>query len=423
MAVNWWEEDDPEGYLAQPSEYEQDYQNLYGENPRANQRPASNTPPPAMASLPTSAPKTNVMGFNPNTAMAERFKGIAQDYKAGRAESFDRLGQNMPQQFGQAETKDNSDEGPLTPEETAARLPTEIGNRYDKLAQPGTMEQLIRQHTLGFRIPRASKEGYNNYVEASRAADDQRRNAQRERARVNQGAIGQRDELTMRQLADYNRAITGGGGAGESGGESPSIGRVGGIGLLRGHWRPQTTQEAAETDLTRAQAGYYRSRPEIAEAGIRQKADAATAALSQRADVEAGKAARSKAAIETRLKIAQDHNQTLRDISEARKSGDPVKLAQAAAAVGNKIGSIAQILKIKLQAAQQPRGIPFMKSPDPRYRDATVNPLTKEVGDPVEGDFDFYKNALKNEITALAEIDPNAQLPEDVMTLLENIKG
>lgn len=372
---------------------------------------------------PDEKPIQNAMGFNPNTAMAQRYKGIVQDYQGKRmagelpGETYkDPSGQsmNVPQQFGQDGSPVDPNEGPLTPEETAKALPS----------SPGEMEKRIRQHTLGYRLgpadPKqaARQSGYDTYVETREAADDQRRNAQRERAKVNQENIAQRDSRTMQQMADYNRAIGPGGassGAGGAGGSGAYAERVGGLTLLRGagHFRPQSTSEAAESNYHNAQANWMNARPEVAKA------------------MEAGKDARAAGHDATRKTIAQANTEAKAALAKQQAAdrlaytntvhqNDPSKIAKAKADVKNKIAGIEQILRIKMEQGSMPRGL--MRSPDPTYRDAIIDQNTKQpTGEKAPGDFDFYKQALKNELEHMQMLDPHHEHDSDFIKFLEEL--
>lgn len=179
-------------------------------------------------------------GIGTTGPKADQFTHQAQEYQTP----------STPQQFGQDQQVDPT-EGPLSPQATAEVMP----NSSD------AMTKLIRQHMLP-SLPQASRDGYQNYVTASR----QNRAAEKDQLRQ-QGAINRADAAAKDQNAwDQTLRLNGlqGNGTNSSMGSSgPSVTTIGGYRFVSGQWRPQTPEEQAKTRLLNSQADYFNQRPEI----------------------------------------------------------------------------------------------------------------------------------------------------------------
>lgn len=197
-------------------------------------------------------------GIGTTGPKADQAAQNATDYKANQGAQFDALGQNPPQQFETAETTDYSsspDEGPLSPKATAEAMPT----------NKDYMTELINKHMLP-SVPQSSRDGYANYVTASR----EKRAAEKEQLRQ-QGSLNRADAADKDARAmDQTYALNGLQGAGPAaGGGQSSFGgggrvqKIGGYTFVRGQWRPESSQEAAHTRLLNSQADYMGSRAGI----------------------------------------------------------------------------------------------------------------------------------------------------------------
>ncbi len=225
----------------------------------------------------SSNPVLAARGVRTAGPMADQAAQNAEDYRAKQSDYVSATGQMRPQQYGVSE--DYKEEGPLSPEETAAAMPQNAAD----------MDKLIRQHSLP-AMPQAKREGYENYVQSERIKRDAEKARLRDQAALNRGEMAARSAQTMQQLSDYNAVQGAGPAAGGYAGNGPTVTQIGPYHFVGGSWRPQTPEEAAKTDLTRAQAEYMRSRPMIAEGGNETKryvADTAAGAKMRNTDVNA----------------------------------------------------------------------------------------------------------------------------------------
>lgn len=419
--VNWWEEEeDSPTALRVGSPYNPDLVHpadeldgftkvatdepemvVSGEQPAIMPRPEGNTDPKPAVS-------TGIKGFNPNSAMADRYKSIVEEYQP---DSYRQGELHTPQQYGQEGSAIDPEERPLDPEETAKRI-SAGENRIVNLGPKGIPS-----------VIKSKADGYQQYAEVERSKRDDERRLQNQRAVSNRANMDARSSRTQQAMLDTNRMQ--GANVGEPmsafEGGGPGMSRMGGMSIVKGRWRPRTEEESADLDIKKAQAEYYRSRPETDRAKVGVTADKEKgvqgrheATLDAKKQAEQRSMAMRKEMFDSRIALDKM-------VAESRVSGDQAKLGTAKAETEKRIASIGQILKIKMAAGEK-RGMFGFGSPDPGARDFIIDPDTKQpTTNRAEGDFSLYKQALTSEIERLASIDPNAELPQEVDELIEQL--
>ncbi len=386
--------------------------------PAAVEQPSAAPPPPKPAPpapAPMMSPKLGPrFSFDPRTPQADEYKGIVQDYQGNRMagelpgttyKDPTGLTRNVPQVYGQEGSPADPDEGPRTPEETAAELA-----RID--SQPGGMAKQIKQHTLGYGLGFGERNAkrrqhYDAYVQQSRAKQDAERTARQERAFANRADIRDRDALTMQKMADYNSAIQGGGSMGSYDNSGPTVGRVGGIGFIRGagRFRPADTMEQAELANKNAQTQYMLSRP--AQAEHKSALDELKFGLQQ--DKEKRLARQHQDYMGLRQKAMQQGDFLRKQSLAAMQNRDAAKMAESSNAVEQRMLQTAQLLKMKMENANKDT---WFSDPDPARLDVAIDPKTKEVGNAIPGDWDMWKNSFIADYNLLRQLGAEGVLPE-----------
>jgi hypothetical protein len=406
--------------------------------PAAVEQPSAAPPPPKPAPpapAPMMSPKLGPrFSFDPRTPQADEYKGIVQDYQGNRMagelpgttyKDPTGLTRNVPQVYGQEGSPADPDEGPRTPEETAAEL-----NRIETSVEGGKggLELHRKQHTLGYGLgfgPKNAKrrQAYDSYVQQSRAKQDAERTARQERAFANRADIRDRDALTMQKMADYNSAIQGGGRMGSYDNSGPTVGRVGGIGFIRGagRFRPADSMEQVEMANKQAQGDYMRSRPmDMAQDNQRQMLE-----LQRKLSEDQNKQKRFMQSFQQREQFFNQGMAHRKQIEQRIAAGQTAELAQDAGQVAKRMETFAQMMRVKLEAAKKSTGLFGMGGPNPAAKDAWIDPQTMQadLDNIVPGDFDKIKDALATEIETLTKINPQAQLPESVQSVLQMMQG
>jgi hypothetical protein len=373
-------------------------------------------PVPAAAPIPTPAKIGMNFSFNPNSDKANAYKDIVREFQgnrmageggAGTYKDPSGLTRNMPQVYGQEGTPADPNEGPRTPEETAAEL-----NRIETSLEGGVggLEKQRKQHTLGYGLgfgPKneARRKHYEQYVQNSRAADEQRREANRQR------------------VAERGGTMTGGGTMGSYDNQGPSVSRQGGITILRGagRYRPADSMEQAEIAYKGAQGEYARSRP----ADMFQDNQRQLLELQRKMADDKAKGDRFKQSFGQREQFFNEGMKHRKVVEQRLAAGQTAELAQDAGLVAKRMETLAQMMRVKLEAAKKATGLFGMGAPNPAAKDAWIDEKTMQA-DPdniVPGDFDKIKDALATEIETLSKINPQAPLPESVLGVLQMLQG
>jgi len=195
---------------------------------------------------------SGIKTFGPN---AQKAADNAQQYQAGIDQYEDATGQGAPQVYGQEEPMGNA-QGPLTPQETAARMPQ----------TKDAMKKLIDQHMLRGATPKQQNH-YDNYVQDSREKRAAEKAFLRSQAPEG-GGTGYRgmDGMSM--------------GGMESG---PTVRKIGGYTFVSGKWRPADAAESAQLDLMRSKATNERMRPALEAMDINSRRTIAQSAMEGRA--------------------------------------------------------------------------------------------------------------------------------------------
>ena len=204
-------------------------------------------------------------GINTEGPLADQAAQNADDYRSQQSDYVSATGQLPPQQYGVAQEY-QGEEGPLSPQETAARMPQTTSG----------MNELIRKHMLPSVTPK-QQAGYDQYVAQSRMKRDAEKARLREQGALNRADRREKDADTWNQMSALN-GLQGrpmgmepnGGSMGFSGG--PSVQNIGGFNFVKGHWRPMTPEEQAKVRLINANANYANARPEIEEAKLEGRA-------------------------------------------------------------------------------------------------------------------------------------------------------
>lgn len=164
---------------------------------------------------------------------------------------------STPQQFGQDQSVDPN-EGPLSPQATAEAMP----------ATADAMQKLINQHMLRGpkEGPKYSKDGYQNYVTASREKRAAEKDQLRQQGALNRAERAAKESDVQNQLVTQNAmqgAGPGVGGGSSYGGSSggPSVRNIGGYKFVSGTWRPQTPEESAKVNNINANTDLARQKP------------------------------------------------------------------------------------------------------------------------------------------------------------------
>jgi hypothetical protein len=226
---------------------------------------AGDTNAPEAAAPISTNPALATAGINTTSPQADQAAQNAQGYDPSLYEEQGQV-RNEPQVYGQAGDAYSPDEGPISPQETAERMPSD----------PDAMQKLINQHMLP-SVPKASNDGYQNYVTASRQARAAEKDQLRQQGALNRADAADKDRRAMEQTIGYN-AIQGAGPAagGGYGGNNGRVTNIGGYTFVKGTWRPQDTNEAAHTNYLNAQTDYMRQRPDIANQTNQTKYDIAS---------------------------------------------------------------------------------------------------------------------------------------------------
>jgi hypothetical protein len=395
---------------------------------------APKVPKPTSAAPPVPQPPTpdkigHRFSFNPHSPKAEEYEGIVREFQGNRMSGEGGAGtyrdpssgdvRNMPQVYGQDGSPADPNEGPLTPQQT-----------YDKMAQmdsvPGAALLDRKKHTLGYGLNfgtknEARKKHYADYVASSEAARNQQRAAQQERAMANRANIEDRNARTMQQMGDYN-AMQGGGRMGSYDDQGPSVSRQGGVTILRGlgGYRRMDGNEMADMESKQADAAWKRSRP----ADAMQDNQRQMLELQRKMNEDAAKQKRFTESFNQRESFFRQGDSHRKDIEKRHAAGQVADFAKDEAAIAKRMEAIAQMMKIKLEAAKQSTWGGF-GGPDPSARDAWIDEKTMQAdtSNKVPGDFDRIKDMLATEVETLLKINPKAQLPPSVMSVYEMLQG
>lgn len=361
------------------------------------QRPQQQAAPPVpdAAPIPTPAKIGMKFSFNPHSDKAEQYKDIVREYQgnrmsgeggAGTYKDPSGLTRNLPQVYGQEGTPADPNEGPRTPEETAEEL-----NRIETSNEGGVggLEKQRKQHTLGYGLGfgaknEARRKHYDEYVQRSRASDEQRREAQRQRVAARGGQM------------------TGGGTMGSYDNSGPSVSRQGGITILRGagRYRPADSMEQAEIAQKNASAARGGSSDD-------SPLDYAKFGLAQEREKRIREQGASYQAMRQNM-----FNQGLKlkqETAEAVTTNNQGKKDVLLNTIRQRMLQVAQVLKIKMAKAAESG---LFTSPDPGRLNASVDLKTKEVGDAVPGDWDMWKDSFKTDYDLLQQLGAEGVPPE-----------
>lgn len=394
-------------------------------------------PPPTVDGY-DDEPMGPMQGERPRTDQEQQYERAISAYKPGMYKEGGVV-RHTPQQFGQMGDPVTDDEGPLTPLETEAEI--------DKInASPGGMEKRIAQHTIGRYDPQRQA-GYDSYVADSTRNRDDERSAQQARARTNRADIADRESRTAQKMSDYN-SMLGGGGGGAVGddGRLPQVNRIGGIGFVRGRYRPFTEDEAAGADLKRANAEYIRSKPDaeygkqgmkgeelrirelLGRANVDQKTIAAMlAAVGKKETNEVRREANEirRTAGESNAKFREEGQRLTKTYQAAKikdmQAGNTIESDKFNMQAKSRLATLIKIIKAKEAAAAYD---PWFGSPDPGKKDTLYDPATGKLGDETTvGDYDEKVSEIRNIIGLLTERGALDIEDEDEAKLIARLTG
>ena len=269
-------------------------------------------------------------GINTEGPLAEQAAQNAQQYRAGVDQYENATGQGRPQVYGQQEPM-GQDQGPLSPQETAERMPQ----------TSGAMEELVRKHLIPMNpaLKKLSKEGYQNHLTAKREAEANEK------------------QQRMQQMAGRGDATSFMGGEG-----GPSVQRIGGFAFVKGRWRPQTPEEQAQTGFMQARTQNEQAKPMLEMADIASRGQIARS----NQDFRAKESEANRGIQKERIGETKRHNTAL----EANASADDAaKLAAQAekdleAARSELDDLTAQLRERSGSAEQRSKGYLWNSNPD-----------------------------------------------------------
>lgn len=369
---------------------------------------------------------------------ATKYQGIVNNYRPGTYKEKG-VERHTPQQFGQMGDPITDDEGPRSPLETAE----ELAKIEDS---PGGMEKRIAQRTIGHGLHNPARQAaYDDYVTGSRERRDAERTAQQARARTNRADIADRESRTAQKMSDYNSMLTGGASVGEDD-RLPQVNRIGGIGFVKGRYRPFTEDEAAGADLKRANAEYVRSKPavegeklgvrgrelDIREAlgklGVDQKQLAAIMGFLGKQETNN---IRQQAVTETARHnkagegIADKRTQLLETMHKARSGDAAARLQMQQGAFKtdalNELSELGKIITAKEGFGSAPR-LGGLRGPDETQRDRVYDPKTGTFTDNVtHGDYQEHVERFKALVKTMADLDMDITLSPELEKLADRL--
>lgn len=335
---------------------------------------------------------------------------------------------HAPQQFGQELTPDTGDEKPRTPMNTYREL-----ERINK-EEPGGLALKSKKMTLGYGLGRKRpgqakrQDAYEQYVQKSKSTHDTERTAQLARAQVNRANIADRDARTDNEMNRWNSITNGGTGTPVEGeGGSPYIQRSGGMAFLRngGRFRPQSTDEAADSAYKRAQARYMESRPDIEADKVRganAKLDELTRHNKAQEDIRNRSLAANNKMHSDLNDIRKEHNKILTAGNDLDRQKFAAPFEQKTAA---HLSLLAKVIKAKMAAAEHNNymGLPGIGGKDPEAVDRMYDPQTGQLGEKSRGDFDMVKNNFLEAAELISKVNPNFIPEGQVAEVLQSLRG
>ena len=218
--------------------------------------------PPAMGPLGLGPQSMSAkFGINTKGPMADAAEEAAAGYQPSgyRGNEYGQPTLHTPQQFGQ-EGSPIGDEGPLSPQDAAAKYDAE--NPTEEAAKLN-----VRKHTLGSGARTQENEAYNKRVAADRQAREQERQRLRERGDANMERRERKDAYTANAMQRTNAMQGAGGGMGSQMG-GPSAQNIGGAILLGpGFGRPRYDGGRGGNDTPLEWAKHQAMLAEIARRG------------------------------------------------------------------------------------------------------------------------------------------------------------
>jgi hypothetical protein len=179
--------------------------------------------------------------------------------------------------------------------------------------------------------------------------------------------------------------------------------------------------EQAEIAYKGAQGEYARSRP----ADMFQDNQRQLLELQRKMADDKAKGDRFKQSFGQREQFFNEGMKHRKVVEQRLAAGQTAELAQDAGLVAKRMETLAQMMRVKLEAAKKATGLFGMGAPNPAAKDAWIDEKTMQA-DPdniVPGDFDKIKDALATEIETLSKINPQAPLPESVLGVLQMLQG
>ena len=187
--------------------------------------------------------------------------------------------------------------------------------------------------------------------------------------------------------------------------------------LLRGlgRFRPMDSMEQADLANKQAQTQYMLSRPD--QAAHRMAVDEAKLGLAQ--GKEERLAGQHKDYMAMRERAMAQGNALKQQALAAMQLRDGNKMSQAANAIEQRMMQTAQILKMKMQKAGESG---WFSGPDPNRLNSMIDPKTKEVGNPIPGDWDMWKGSFKADYDLLRQLGVK-EVPEEIDQVFTEIEG